>query len=149
MRIFSALGAKFLLTFAILSFVLGLIFRVNFGYVFVVSLALTFISYVIGDLFILPKTNNTIASIADFALAFAAISFLLVLVNENPNFPIVTAAFFASVGLAVAEFLFHRLITLNNEVDDNSEDRGKSAQLRENYAMETAEEFNRNPKEKR
>ncbi|MFC0274560.1 DUF2512 family protein [Metabacillus herbersteinensis] len=149
MRIFTALGAKFLLTFAILSFVLGLIFQVNFGYVFVVSVALTFISYLIGDLFILPKTNNTIASIADFGLAFAGISFLLALVNENPNFPIVTAAFFASVGLAVAEFLFHRLITLNNKVEGKSDDRRNTALLKENYAMEAAEEFDYKSKEKR
>jgi hypothetical protein len=43
----------------------------SLSFALVTSVVISLISYVAGDLFILPRTNNTFASTADFGLAFA------------------------------------------------------------------------------
>lgn len=56
-----ALCLKFIVSLVLLYVVLTLFFGVPFGEMFVLTLFLGVISYLIGDLLLLPRTNNTTA----------------------------------------------------------------------------------------
>lgn len=73
-----------------------------------ISLALTAISYIIGDLAILPISSNTVATIADAGLAFATI-YVFNYVFSQPAIPI-RAAIFGALGIAIGEWFFHRFL---------------------------------------
>lgn len=98
-----ALGIKFLIqTTVILSF-LSIFDGASLTNLLSFSLITTIFSYVIGDLFILPKFGHVLASIADFGL----ISFVVwILADMFFQAPIIAPL---TVGLiiAVAEILFH------------------------------------------
>lgn len=98
-----ALGIKFLIqTTVILSF-LSIFDGASLTNLLSFSLITTIFSYVIGDLFILPKFGHVVASIADFGL----ISFVVwILADMFFQAPIIAPL---TVGLiiAVAEILFH------------------------------------------
>lgn len=105
---FKALTIKAFFSLALLYLVLGLVFRMSFGNVLFITLVLGVVSYVIGDLFILPKTNNFVAALADFGLAFLIISMM-----SNAftlGYDILTMSFIASLGVAVFEFIFHKRV---------------------------------------
>lgn len=64
-----ALAIKGVMTFVILLLILGLMFGMSLGNVLLTTVVLGIISYLVGDLFILPKTNNTVATLSDIGLA--------------------------------------------------------------------------------
>lgn len=66
---------------------------------------LTVIAYLIGDQLILRKTNNTVATVADFCLAMAYLVVVADYLDWNLS---MSEAFFISLMLAVFEFVFHR-----------------------------------------
>ncbi|HWO74933.1 MAG TPA: YndM family protein [Bacillus sp. (in: firmicutes)] len=135
------LGIKFLLILAVLWLVLTVMFRMTFGNVFWISVVLTLISYYVGDRGILPRTNNTIASIADFGLAFLTIWAMAVMLVDVPDYPYVTASLIAAAAVTIGEIFFHRYMAYaDKDTADRNNGRTTPA-LRENYAMETAEEF--------
>lgn len=61
MNYLKAIAIKFLATLVLLYVILGLFYDMSFTNVFLISLVLGLASYLIGDLFLLAKTNNTIA----------------------------------------------------------------------------------------
>lgn len=126
-----ALVIKFVMCLAILWIILGIFYHVGFGHILALSLLLTGISFVLGDLYLLPKFENWGATIADFFLAFAIIwiysaSFI------HENFPVVTAAALSSLVISIGEVFFHRYVDSHifhnqfNEVNHN--DRLRSEQ---------------------
>src|SRR5690625_6837107 len=58
---------------AILLFFLGFFFGVSFMNIFTIGLLVTGISYLVGDLLILSRAENWVATIADFVLTFAIV----------------------------------------------------------------------------
>jgi len=98
---------KLLMCTAVVTIVLGLIYGVSFGDILFISIMLAGISYFLGDLFILPRFGNTIATIADFGLAFVTTWLLGIMVIER-IIPLGTASFFVALILAIGEILFHR-----------------------------------------
>ncbi|MCX7709387.1 MAG: YndM family protein [Clostridia bacterium] len=76
-------------------------------YAFIV-LTVTFVSYLLGDLVILPRTNNTIATIADIGLSLVTIyMFNFIIPGTRIYF---WDALLTSVVLAVGEWVFHKLV---------------------------------------
>lgn len=75
MNHFSLILSKFVAMLVLLYIILGIIFGVNFMSVFWVTLTFSIVSYLIGDLLILPRTNNMVASVVDFVMSFAVIYF--------------------------------------------------------------------------
>ena len=67
------------------------------------------LAYLIGDLVILPRSNNTVATIADVGLSFITIMMF------NFVFPRVDISFFdaliASIGIGAGEWVFHRFMS--------------------------------------
>ncbi|UFJ41979.1 YndM family protein [Brevibacillus humidisoli] len=69
-----------------------------------VSLLFGLLSYAIGDLFILPKTNNTFASTADLLLSF---SFLWAVSTVFRQPYQLVGLFLTSFVISVVEFFYH------------------------------------------
>lgn len=68
-------------------------------------------AYIIGDLLILPRTNNTVATIADFGLAFVVIWLMSENLTYGDNELIISLI--AAFGVALFEYMFHRYLSNN------------------------------------
>lgn len=130
-----ALIIKFIMITAILWFILGLFFGVDFGEIITISVILTPLAYVIGDLLILRNFNNTIATLADFGISFITIWIIgMAIINEPIS--IALASLISSIAIAVGEWFYHYYV--NNQVFEG-EDRDKKP-LNEAFSTEFAEE---------
>lgn len=112
-----------------------MIFGMSFGNVFFISLVLSLASYIIGDLIVLPRTNNTFATAADFGLAFLVIWFMV----ENVTYgSTVVISLLAAAGVSLFEVFFHRFLAKNR-----TDTREVVSQQRNSlqFQTETAEEF--------
>lgn len=113
MRHVMALIIKFIMCTVILWFVLGLFYGVFFNDILTISLILTAVSYIIGDLFVLPRFENISATIVDFILALAgvwAIGYFIIEVPIN----IGTASLISAILITIGEYFFHRY--MNHQV---------------------------------
>ena len=101
------LAIKFISILAVLFIILGIFYDMSFGNVLWISVVLTLVSYLIGDLLIFRKTNNTMATISDFAIAFLVIW----LMGENLTYgdSLIMPALIAAAGIA----LFDDVLPLN------------------------------------
>lgn len=105
---------KFVMVAAVLLIILTWIFDVSFVDTLIISLALTAIAYLMGDLMIFlnagkpedQKTRNTIATICDFVLAFLVIWYIGHLLTDTTA-EMVTPALLSAVVLAAGEWFFH------------------------------------------
>lgn len=105
---------KFVATITVLFIILTLIYSVPFRYVFYIALLLSVLSYVVGDLFILRKTNNATATFADFLVTFSVISFM----TSNISHPvselfanhIFGLTFMSTIMITVFEYFFHKFM---------------------------------------
>jgi hypothetical protein len=83
--------------------------NVSFANILNISVAVTLLSYLIADLFILSKTNNTVATISDVILSIIVImSFNYV--YDNPSIDFVDAIV-ASVVIGLGELAFHKYLS--------------------------------------
>lgn len=105
---------KFVISFAILFVVLGLGYGLALQNILLINLV-SILSYFIGDLIILPRTNNIITAIIDSAIAFAVIYLMgdVLTVGGDP----LTAAFLTAIAIGVFELFFHRYVANNLELD--------------------------------
>lgn len=102
-----ALVIKFLWIVSILFLMLFIFENTTLLDILLISVLITGVSYLIGDLFILPRTNVFIAALADFGLNFAAI-WLLSYVLIEQAYPIGIVSGFAAFFIACGEGFFHR-----------------------------------------
>ncbi|WP_163971065.1 YndM family protein [Oceanobacillus halotolerans] len=138
MKHIKALLIKFAASLALLYVILGLMYEMTFGEVFILSAVLGIAAYLIGDMFILPRTNNAIATIADFGLALMIIYLFAdgMTVADNAF----TASLFAALGVGLFELFFHRYLA--NQVLPDHEDkdnRERTADLQ--FQTEIADEM--------
>ncbi|SEN46348.1 Protein of unknown function [Amphibacillus marinus] len=125
---------KFIASFVLLYLILGIGFGMATGTIFLINLV-SIAAYYIGDLIILPKTNNFIAALADFGIAFAVIYLLgdVLTIGGDP----LTAAFLSAGAIAVYELFFHPYVA--EELDFN---QVETIDLNGyDYSMEASEEF--------
>lgn len=98
-----------LIKFAFLSIVLELVFLnfsgLTFGRVLFVALTVTVLAYIIGDVLILPRTSNLVASLVDFGLAFVTL-FVFGLIYNKSGIAFITVLL-ASIAVAVCEWIYH------------------------------------------
>ncbi|MCX7710701.1 MAG: YndM family protein [Clostridia bacterium] len=103
-----ALLIKFIVSAAALEVILGFLTTVSYVNILLIALAVTLISYFIGDLGVLKRTNNTIATITDFVMAL-----LLILAFDallGPADITLFDAMFAALAVAASEWIFHRYV---------------------------------------
>jgi hypothetical protein len=135
MKHLRALAVKFLASLVLLYVILGLMYDMSFTNVFLISLVLGLVSYLIGDLFLLPKTNNTIATLADFGLAFMIIWIL----GESLTYgeSLLLASLISAAGVALFEYFFHKYVA--GKVLEDQENQYQNTNYQ--YQTEASEEF--------
>lgn len=130
-----ALIIKFIMYTAVLWSIMGTFFGVDFGEVITISVILTPLAYVIGDLLILRNFNNTIATIADFGLSFIVIWLIGAAIINEP-ISVASAALISALALSVGEWFYHSYV--NSQVfEDQNKDRQT---LNESFTTEFAQE---------
>jgi hypothetical protein len=70
----------------------------------IASLFLTMVSYALGDLVILPRSNNTFASLTDFILTFSLLWVACTIFYQPYR---LSGLFLTAFAISVAEFFFH------------------------------------------
>ncbi|GAB3792407.1 DUF2512 family protein [Virgibacillus kimchii] len=106
MKHIEAILIKFFSTLIVLSLLFILFSLPSYGDILLISIGVTGIGYLIGDLYVLRKFGNGIAFFADFGLAAITI-WLLSYFLVGPGFPALTIAILAAVFIAVTESMFH------------------------------------------
>ncbi|QKI80551.1 YndM family protein [Kroppenstedtia eburnea] len=106
-RVVKALLIKFAMTFVILWLVLASFRIVSFSSVITTSIVLTVVSFLIGDLLILPRLGNAVATMADLALTWFGI-WVLAPGLLGPLVPLGAASFMSAFFIAMGEILFHK-----------------------------------------
>ncbi|SFE86147.1 DUF2512 family protein [Alteribacillus iranensis] len=108
-----ALAIKGIMTLAVLWLILSVGFDLlSFGTVFLITVVLGAVSYFAGDLSILPKKRNMIATASDFVLTFLII-FLMGMIWTGNVGTLATASFIAALIIAVGEYFFHYYVASN------------------------------------
>lgn len=109
MRHITALVIKFIIVATVLFSILTIFEVVNLTEIFLSSILVTGLAYVIGDLFILPRYGNAVASIADFFLATGSVWLLnfIFIGQAAGSLPVFAASAFAGFLIALCEALFH------------------------------------------
>ncbi|WP_259415799.1 YndM family protein [Bacillus toyonensis] len=136
-----ALLIKYTAITAVLLIILGIFQDISIPRILLISLLLTGAAYLIGDLFILPKYGNMIATIADFGLTFFGIWLLTSLFTDlDATRNIGLSSFIAALIIGGTEIFFHiymkRLVLRN---DDNL--RNRNHIHHDKYAMEMSDEY--------
>jgi Protein of unknown function (DUF2512) len=138
MKHIKPLAIKFISSLVLLSVILGLFFDMSFGNIFLITLVLGVVSYVIGDLFILPRTNNIIATLADLGLAFLVIRFMGDALAYGDNGDMFRMSLIAAIGVALFEYAFHKYVA-NRVLNENQSRENQQTKLR--YQTEASEEL--------
>jgi hypothetical protein len=99
---------KFIMFFAVLYVVQTLIIG-NSGSILTLSIIMAVIAYIIGDLLILPSMGNTVATLADFGIAFVGL-WALGTFWVSPNYPWLSISLISAVIIAIGEWFFHKYL---------------------------------------
>ncbi|TCN27118.1 YndM family protein [Mesobacillus foraminis] len=135
MRHLTAMAIKFVSSLVLLYVILGLFFGMSFTNVFLITLALGIISYILGDMMILPRTSNTVATLADFGLAFLLIWIMSQNLTDGDN--TFWPSLIAALGVTLFEYFFHKYI--NKNVVNAASDGQQLGNLQ--YQTEASEEL--------
>lgn len=130
---------KFIATFVVLYIILGVVHNMALRDVFFISLVLGVVAYILGDLFILPRTNNTIATISDFVLSLIVIWVLGKALGYDRNLFLIS--FISSAVVAVFEFFFHIYVAKLFDASEERNDKINTNRRSLNYQTETSEEI--------
>ena len=106
-----ALLIKFLMVTIILEILLSTLTDLTLTEILYVSATVTVLAYVLGDLLILPASNNTVATLADVGLAIAVIYlFNYVWILRYINW---TATIISAAAIGLGEWFFHKYVAKN------------------------------------
>jgi hypothetical protein len=118
------------------------IFNAPLLLIFIITAGTAVVSYIIGDLFILPRFGNLVAAIADLPLAFLLIWFTSYALIE-PTVNMAYASFFCALAIAAIEALFH-LFMENRVLDEARKEQAYRWYDEGRWATEFAEEYENN-----
>jgi len=105
MKHVKALSIKFLIVGVVIFSILSIFESATIMDMLSISLLVTGLAYVIGDLFILPRFGNAVATIADFGLVGLSVWTLSVMfIGTGPGW---VPSFSASFFISLSEILFH------------------------------------------
>ncbi|WP_188454804.1 DUF2512 family protein [Virgibacillus oceani] len=133
------LGIKFIVTGIAVYSLFGILFNTTLINLFFISLLVTGISYLIGDLYILRRFNTFIAIIADYVLAFLSLWILGSLFLTQAGLPILALSAMAAFFITLCEPFIHTYIKENF-----SSDEGRNIQVRKDLQTEFSEELDGN-----
>jgi len=121
MKHLTALTIKFVLAAVVSDIILGMYSDLSIRQILLVSLAITAITYPIGDLLILYLFNNTVAAVADAGLCWM-ILYLSNYMWPDRDVPLLTALAAAAV-IGIGEVFLHMYVE-NNILRRGTEGRG-------------------------
>ena len=101
-----AIGIKLVFTMVILLSLFAMFDTITFQQVLLISFIVTGVTYIVGDLLLLPSVGNIITTIIDFGLFFLSVWILAALFIEQTA-TIVLASAIAAYFFSVCEALFH------------------------------------------
>ncbi|RYG74189.1 DUF2512 family protein [Lentibacillus lipolyticus] len=133
-----ALGIKAIAIGLTVFSLFGLFYNANLTNLFWISVLTTGITYLIGELFVLGRFGNVVASIADFPLAFLSL-WLLGVMFIDAGIPIVTTSLIAAFFITCCEPFIHTYITEQLAVERKDED--ESSSITGQLQTEFSEEF--------
>ncbi|RFU60861.1 YndM family protein [Peribacillus glennii] len=132
MRHVIAFFIKFLSTLVVLGIILGLFFNYSIMDVLTISIVLSAVGYMLGDLFLYRRTNNMTATISDFGLAFLVVWFMSLNITFEDD--LLTASILAAAGVAIYEYFYHRVVPRargrRRETNENRNQRQTNARYR-------------------
>lgn len=137
-----AFAIKFISSFVLLYIILGMFYEMSFGDVFLISLVLSVAAYIIGDLVVLPRTNNMVATIVDFGLAMMVIWLFVENLTAYEN--TFTMSLIASLGVALFEYMFHKYVS-SNVISQSTNEENRTTNL--TYQTEASEELSPDSKD--
>jgi hypothetical protein len=85
----------------------------SLAFAFWTSVALSLFSFLLGDLVVLPRTNNTFASTVDILLSFPFLWIACIVFMQRFN---LTGLFLTSFALSVVEYFYHSYL-LRRSID--------------------------------
>lgn len=108
MKHYLAILIKFVIIAVILEIVLNYLTTLSFYRILIISLAVTILSYIIGDLIILSISNNIVATIIDIALAVVTIYMF----NYISGFRYISlsTSFWCALLIGIGEWFFHKYV---------------------------------------
>lgn len=109
-RTFLGLIIKILATFIAAWIAYGLINNNALLWIFIVALTVAIVNYLIGDLLILPRYGNAVATVSDGIMA-VIVAFIIDLLTVNFNMSWVSGLVFL-ITIAVFEYFLHKYITV-------------------------------------
>jgi hypothetical protein len=108
MKNFVNLVIKLAFTYLVLFIMIPMLGKGTWTQTLVLGAILVVISYIIGDMWVLPKLGNFVASLIDLGIAVLVIWFMM---RGLPQFVLTTGAVWTiSVVLAIGEWFFHRYL---------------------------------------
>ncbi|XZF77004.1 YndM family protein [Bacillus sp. AL-1R] len=144
MKHIKAFVIKFIACLALLYIILGIGYDMAFRNVFLITLVLGVIAYIVGDMLILSKTNNTVATIADVGIAFLIIWYMG---SKTYGGSMFTPALISAIGIGLFEIFFHKYVY--NHVIKNTEHRENVSTGNLRYQTEASEELTPDIKEEK
>ncbi|HWQ73718.1 MAG TPA: DUF2512 family protein [Syntrophomonas sp.] len=120
MKHLTVLVIKFVLAAVVTEIILGMYSNLSIREILLVSLAITVITYLIGDLLILYVFNNTVAAVADAGLCWLII-YLSNYMWPGRDVPLLSALS-AAVVIGVGEVFLHMYVE-NNILHHGPDDR--------------------------
>lgn len=101
-----AIGIKFIIVSIVIFSLFGIFYNVSLAKLFMMSVIVTGVAYVLGDLFMYPRFGNFLATLSDFALAFGSV-WVLSYALIGMSMPLTLASLAAAYFIATTEPLFH------------------------------------------
>ena len=113
----TSLAIKFVMTFIVAAIAFYFMERNAWIWILAVSIVVTAVNYLIGDLVVLPSYGNIVASIGDGVMA-GLVAYIMSLLFTTFDLTI-TAILTFGVLIAVGEYLFHQYLVKSDEVESS------------------------------
>ncbi|WP_409305523.1 YndM family protein [Peribacillus sp. SCS-155] len=126
MRHVLAILVKFISLLIVLYVFLGLIFDLSFADVLGIAAVLTAVGYVLGDLYLLPRTSNLAATLADFGLAFIIVWFMSRAAADSND--LFTASLICAAAVAIIEYVYHSIVPVNRRTLNKTDETDQNIQ---------------------
>ncbi|WP_047981798.1 DUF2512 family protein [Ornithinibacillus contaminans] len=134
---YKALGIKLIINIIVVFSIFGIFYDASLLNLFWISILSTLLAYFIGDRILLPRFGNTIATIADFGLAFISLAALGSILIQT-DMPIVLAALFAAFFLALTEPFLHTYLIEKSKTEKRHTSRTANRRFQTEFGEETS-----------
>lgn len=111
----TSLAIKFVMTFIVAAIAFYFLVRNPWSWILAVSIVVTAVNYLIGDLVVLPSYGNIVAAIGDGVMA-GLVAYVMNLLFATFDTTIATLLTFG-VLIAVGEYFFHQYLIKTEEAE--------------------------------